>query len=70
LRLEEEVDSCSLFCHSHTILMGNDLIDDLVGCNLDQVFFLQECVDDVIIGLAKASEDLAVNFLIFKLIET
>ena len=50
--------------------MGDDLIDDLVGCNLDQVFFLQERVDDVIIGLAKASEDLAVNFLIFKLIET
>ena len=27
--------------------MGDDLIDDLVGCNLDQVFFLQESVDDV-----------------------
>ena len=50
--------------------MGNDLIDDLVGCKLDQVFLLQECVDDVIIGLAKASEDLAVNFFIFNLIET
>ena len=26
--------------------MGNDLIDDLVGCKLDQAFFLQESVDD------------------------
>ena len=59
-----------LLCHPHTIFMGDDLIDDLVGCNLDQVFFLQESVDDVIIGLAKASEDLAVNFFIFNLIET
>ena len=50
--------------------MGDDLIDDLVGCNLDQVFFLQESVDDVIIGLAKSSEDLAINFFIFNLIET
>ena len=59
-----------LLCHPHTILMGDDLIDDLVGCNLDLVFFLQESIDDVIIGLAKASEDLAVNFFIFNLIET
>ena len=50
--------------------MGNDLIDDLVGCKLDQVFFLQECVDDVIVGLAKASENLAIDFFIFHLIET
>ena len=47
--------------------MSNDLIDDLVGCKLDLVFLLQECVDDVVVRLAKASENLAV---IFKLIGT
>ena len=50
--------------------MSNDLIDDLVGCKLDQVLLLQECVDDIVVGLAKASENLAVDFFIFKLIET
>ena len=50
--------------------MGDDLIDDLVWCKLDQVFLLQECVDDVVVGLAKASEDLPVNLPIFNLIET
>ena len=50
--------------------MGNDLIDDLVGSKLAQVFFLQECVDDVVVGLAKASEVLPVNLSILNLIET
>jgi len=50
--------------------MGDDLINNLVWCKLDKVFLLQECVDDVIVGLAKASENLAVNFFIFILIET
>jgi len=50
--------------------MDDDLIDDLVWCKLDQVFLLQERVDDVIIGLAKASKNLAVDFFIFNLIET
>ena len=49
--------------------MSNDLIDGLVGCKLDQVFLLQECVD-VVVRLAKASENLAVDFFIFNLIET
>ena len=59
-----------LLCHPHTIFMGDDLIDDLVWCKLDQVFLLQERVDDVVVGLAKASENLTVDFFIFKLIET
>jgi len=50
--------------------MGDDLINDLIWCELDQIFLLQECVDDVIIGLAKASENLAIDFFIFYLIET
>ena len=50
--------------------MGDDLIDDLVWCKLDQVFLLQDRVDDVVVGLAKASENLAVNFPIINLIET
>ena len=50
--------------------MGDDLINDLIWCELDQIFLLQECVDDVVVGLAKASENLAVNFPIINLIET
>ena len=50
--------------------MGDDLINDLIWCELDQIFLLQERVDDVVVGLAKASENLAVDFHIFNLIET
>ena len=50
--------------------MGDDLIDDLVWCKLDLVFLLQDRVDDVLVGFAKASENLTVDFFIFKLIET
>ena len=59
-----------LLCHPRTIFMGDDLVNNLVWCKLDKVFLLQECVDDVVVGLAKASENLAVDFFIFKLIET
>ena len=60
-----------MLVHPYAILVGNELINHFVWLLVVQVFLMQESEDDdVVVGLAKTLEDLAVDLSISHFLET